>query len=452
MQGVQDATTSEDLVVLSRASQLLELGKDESAGNDFIFNQLGLNRTDLEQLYIYLLRWARIESSTQLIERFRRLFIDTSEETEPMIRSILSKISNPRFPIEEFNAIFNRCCYIVLNRWAMRASRQQAIPEFLNLLESAFPEAGQPENKRRLNSRVQQFTQTEQFTMLRSFQNIELLTLFSSVATIDLRKPLGELIQRYPYLYDNYLIDRDYDNTVQQIEEIVRRVKIRKQQLFEAELAQYVTNRVQPSHNSELVLQTARNPTLLTEQDLVISLKQFSGNVEGSYTEKDLAERLMTHSRQHSSLLNFKSDLYQYLTSSIKSEYGKHSFYNRLWDELKRTSPQSDSQRINESLLIDICKRLLNFLVIRNDRGDHYNFVDLFNNVGSTALVSLLLKIVLLCHRARPYLEQRFFILFNHYRSHMQGTMQWLIECLENLLVALTTNFSSVDFSLVKLL
>jgi Pentapeptide repeats (8 copies) len=416
--------------------------------------KIRLNPGEPEILYSYFLDRVRVDSPAQLTERFRRLFIDATEKPDSEIQSVLNKISDPRFPIEEFNSILNRCCYTILNRWAVRPTLHQAIPEFLELLESALPKPNHSEQQRCLIERVRRFTQTEQFLLLKDIsRKMALLRLFPSMENRDLNSPLNDLIQRYPYLYENYLINRGSADTVRQIVEIIRRIKLQKQQQFEVELVQYVNAKARQSQNNQLITQAVINPTLLNDQELLFSLKQFSGNVEGSYSERDLAERFLAPDRQANSFLAFKGELYQHLTSTISSQYGKHSFYNRLWSKLQGISPQYNSQRINGQLLSDTCRQLLDFIVIEdNGQKDHYIFIDLLNNIGSTLTIRFLLKLVLLCRQVRPYLEQRFFILFDHYRLQAQSTVQWLVECLENWLIALTTNFSSTDFSLVKLL
>jgi hypothetical protein len=53
----------------------------------------------------------------------------------------------------------------------------------------------------------------------------------------------------------------------------------------------------------------------------------------------------------------------------------------------------------------------------------------------------------LLCRKVKPYLEKRFSILFNHYESYSRDGVEWLIQALENLNVALSTNFGMVDLS-----
>jgi hypothetical protein len=93
---------------------------------------------------------------------------------------------------------------------------------------------------------------------------------------------------------------------------------------------------------------------------------------------------------------------------------------------------------------------MLNFLVVESpQKPNHFVFIDLISNIGPTFTVGLLLKIVLICRKVRPYLEKRFSILFNHYESSSQDAVIWLIKVLENLNVALTSNFGKIDLSFI---
>jgi hypothetical protein len=72
--------------------------------------------------------------------------------------------------------------------------------------------------------------------------------------------------------------------------------------------------------------------------------------------------------------------------------------------------------------------------------------MDLITNIGPSATIRLLLKIVLVCKKVKPYLEKRFAILFNHYESYSQSGVQWLVKCMENLNIAWSSYFGILKF------
>jgi len=80
-------------------------------------------------------------------------------------------------------------------------------------------------------------------------------------------------------------------------------------------------------------------------------------------------------------------------------------------------------------------------------RPHHFIFVDLITNLGATMTTVLLLKIVLLGRKVKPYLEKRFSILFNHYESVTIDGIPWLVKFLENWNIASSIHFGSSDLS-----
>ena len=92
-------------------------------------------------------------------------------------------------------------------------------------------------------------------------------------------------------------------------------------------------------------------------------------------------------------------------------------------------------------------------MVVDSLKNPNYDlFIDLINNLGETKVISLLLKLLLICKKVKPYLEQRFAILFSHYESCNSNEVPWLIDSLENLQLVLSIYFGKADLSLVKLL
>ena len=149
----------------------------------------------------------------------------------------------------------------------------------------------------------------------------------------------------------------------------------------------------------------------------------------------------------------FKNELYEYLVSGIDSHYGKYQFNQKLYKYLQTILPDFHSQIVDEFTIIRTCSSLLKFLVVDSLKNPNYDlFIDLINNLGETKVISLLLKLLLICKKVKPYLEQRFAILFSHYESYNSNEVPWLIDSLENLQLVLSIYFGKADLSLVKLL
>jgi hypothetical protein len=190
------------------------------------------------------------------------------------------------------------------------------------------------------------------------------------------------------------------------------------------------------------------NPTLLSDQELVSSLKHFARRRDHGQSYRDGARRFLIAHDERASFRQFKADLLDYLVADVDTGYSQRQFKTMLHDHLFTTFADSDGKPVDDFLKVRTCSNLFNFLVVDPSAGrQHYVFLDLINNLGPMHTTGLLLRILLICHQVRPFLERRFSILFNHYEVASSETVAWLVNLFENINVALSLNFGSVDLS-----
>ncbi|NER80443.1 MAG: hypothetical protein F6K42_12875 [Leptolyngbya sp. SIO1D8] len=408
-----------------------------------------------QTLYDHLLVHAELETPQELIERFQSLFIDGVGYPSYKIVAALDEIVSSKGVDQYFHYILNRCCHILVNRWQSRPQLQSAVPELIRVLEQGpsreITEYSRARQVRKLHEVVSDFTETDQYLTLK-----RLAQLISSDGSSDHNenRPLGALIERYPYLYKHCLVSED---SPEEHQRHIRHIQAKAQHQFEVNLSHYITYRVrrcrikkQQSPDEKLKrLRPITNPTLLSDCELVASLNQFLGNVDDGRTYCDSAQLFLKQNRAVK-FGDFKRDLYQYLTESVHASYGNRKFNWLLYQQIAQTLPENEDQTLNDFLLVRTCSQLLNFLVVESSqRPQHFVFVDLINNLGPLLTTGLLLKIVLLCRKVKPYLERRFSILFSHYEATTQSSVYWLVKMLENLNIALSLTFGSVDVSAV---
>jgi hypothetical protein len=412
-----------------------------------------------EQLiYQHLLKLVRIESPDQMLERFRLMFIERANYPEPEILTILDKVTASKTATEDFKFFLNRCCHILINHWYMRPLLSSAIADLIGLF-SVIPINYKVNNLRsreinRLRELVKLFVASDQYLTLKRFTQV-----VSQTRTVAKRRddqPLMTLIRRYPYLYEHCLMTEE--STFEQ-KETVRHFQTEVQKKFEIDLSQYVTykmRRIQMLKNTSTaeanrILRPVSNPTLLTDSELYTTLKHFVGKVEHGNTYRESAQQFIQYGSQAANFHNFKDDLYEYLISSVDSSYGKKQFNQKLYKHLQNILPQADEQKVNDLLLVRTCSNLLNFLVVGNQSSpQHIVFLDLISNQGTVPTMGLLLKIVLICGKVKPYLERKFAILFNHYEASTTNTVGWLVGTLEQLNIAFSINFGGMDLSFFK--
>ncbi|HEY9619888.1 MAG TPA: hypothetical protein V6C78_05945 [Crinalium sp.] len=410
---------------------------------------------DEQKIYDHLLYWVELESPAELIERFHSLFIDGSRYPDAEIAAALDKVAASKLASEEFRFVLNRCCHILINRWQSRSQSQRAIPHLIRLFETtptASVSVHRSRSIRRLRELNKGFTETEQYLTLRRLAQV----LTEAAEVNNSNRPLGTLIRRYPYLYEHCLLSEDSTSEQQQT---IRQIQSNIQHRFEVDLSQYITYQVRraqfaarnPDPNALHNIIPVANPTLLPDYELGRALKHYVGRVQGDKTYRDLAHNFLAYSSHPHSFHSFKSDLYHYITSAIDSEYGKRQFNKQLHNQLQTILPDSDSALLNDFLMVRTCSQLLNFLIVDSPQNpNHFVFVDLITNLGPIFTTGLLLKIVLICRKVKPCLERRLSILFSHYEAFTRDAVEWLVHILENVNVALSAHFGTIDLSFIR--
>ncbi len=416
-----------------------------------------ITSVDEQRLYSHLLACVTVESPDAMIDRFQALFLDGFGYPDRDVVAALDRLLACHEIEEYFRFILNRCCHILINRWQTNTQLQPAIPILIELLESVpagrGPELSRSRSIRRLRQVTQGFLETEQYLALKRLARIiearqTALPRHRQAEAV----PLGSLINRYPYLYEHCLVTEDSDL---QHQRYVRSMQLEAQHKFEVDLSHYVTYRVrrgrlnrqgQPAFADRL--RVVPNPTLLDDKELVSSLKQFARRRDHGQSYRDGAQRfLLTHS-QGASFREFKEDLFDYIMADVDAGYSQRQFKAMLQDHLLSTFADSDSKPMDDFLKVRTCSNLFNFLVVDPSAGrQHYMFLDLINNLGPVHTTGLLLRILLICHKVRPFLERRFSLLFNHYETASSETVAWLVNMFENINIALSLNFGSVDLS-----
>jgi len=393
-----------------------------------------------QRLYAHLLEQVKALHPREAIDLFRQLLLEGRGYPYPSIQEDLDWILESSFINHEFRFILNRSCYIFINSWFATGSHRVYIPELIETFESIPASTPYTSTEQKLRRLLNSFIESPQHRALRCLA-LTIRSDWDQPEKKDDSVPLESIIQRYPYIYRHTLLTRDSSFDQRRT---VRAMQREAQRQFDVSLSRYKAQLQFGGVSLPRIPRVpAENPTLLSTKQLNAALHQYSGKIDGVNTHRDLAQQFLTYSQWTHSYRDFKCDLYNYLTPSVHSRFGKHHFNQRLASCLKETLECQDSSPLSDVLVQETCKKLLNFLVIESPRRpDHTNFIDLIANLGSTLTIAILLKIVLLCHHAKPWLERRFSVLFSHYSDRPKDDVIWLVEALENTNIALSTNFS----------
>ncbi|MFZ9736675.1 MAG: hypothetical protein ACO3EZ_01535 [Prochlorotrichaceae cyanobacterium] len=409
--------------------------------------------------YDHFLSVVERESPEALINRVRLLFIDGIGYPDETIAQALAHVLSSHKSAQHFFPILNRCLHILINRWQLNPRNKTWIPQLIYLFnERPTYKVGTLHRSRllaRLHQLVAEFADSDQYLALRRFAQVidRKPTLETDLGS----KPLELLIPRYPYLYDHCLMgdvmDPDHQHSIQVL-------KREQQEKFERDLSGYVAYNVRrnslirrgvnDAQQLEKMLGSATNPTLLTGNEVANGIKFYLGKVQGNSSHKDIANRFSIHTESVKNFGQFKEELYVYITSSIDSGYGQRRFNAQFSDYLIDFLPEHDSVPVTEFLVVRTCSQVLNYLVVESPRRvEHFTFIDLLSNLGPMLTTGVLLRVVLFCKKVKPYLEKRLGILFNHYGKTTSQNVLWLVKSLENVNLALSTNFGSLSLPLL---
>jgi hypothetical protein len=407
-------------------------------------------------IYEHLLYVVKVEQPDRVLDRFRSLFIDGIGYSDNRIWSTIETLANDKAAEQAFPLIINRCCYILINHWQLQALGQDPIAQLIDILDNPKDvRMSYSRIVRRLRNLLQLYLNSEDYLKLKRL-NVVLTATTSAKIEID-ERPLGRLITRYPYLYEHSLLseERTFENV-----ETIKRVQQDLRQKQEFNLSHYLTYQVRRSRvkaqfgrDAADNIPIVENPTLLSTKELGMAFGQFAGKAEGDATYQDLSRGFASRLQLQPTIKSFKNDLYEYIISGVDGDYGRRSFNDKLYKTIESILPDRDRQRLDEIGLLRACTHILNYLVIESpEKPQHFVFMDMLSNLGTVFSTGLLLKIVLICQKARPLLESRLSILFNHYESSKCSGVKWLVKALETWNIAGTIHFGKIDASAINFL
>lgn len=412
---------------------------------------------DAEILYDHWLECVRIEPSASVIQGFQQLFIEGQGYKNKQIAAVLETILKSKEGDLAYPYILSRCCQILIDRW-YRNSNLEAITDLIARFESSPSPITTYNSSTRRQQLLQNFKKTEIYRKLQRLSGV----ICRQIAPTDEEgsfHAIGDLLYRYPYLYQHCLLGKD---STYQFQRIVQKVQSRMQQSSDVSLTQYMTYRVrliQLARSGQLSTAAGRlirridNPTLLNEKQIDKAFKEFVGRIEKGYSYRKLAGEFLDRTLWSPSYQAFKTELYEYLIAAIPPEYGQHHFYGQLEQKLQDILPHCDRQKPSKNLILRTVSHLFNFLIIDSPQNpNHYIFIDLITHLGSARTIAILLKLLLLSPQAQSHLEKRFALLFEHYETFSYQSVPWLIKALENLQIAISIHCGEADLSYLKML
>ncbi len=417
-----------------------------------------------QDIYDHLLDCVQTQHPQQVLGRFHRLFIETKSYDNQEVLNILATIISSPLAEQTFSSILNRCCHILINPWQLQVNTQNYITKLVDLFES-IPEIVNTRKSKTYSGRmiqlVRKFLETDYYVQLKRLSTIVVQNQERKINVGKKQETLGNLIIRYPYLYDHCLLTHDSGNEQKQT---VYEVKNKIERKFESQLSKFVTYQIRVAqvgkekiiipttdYRESKIIQPVKNPTLLSDRDLGKTLKHFVGPIKNGNSYQDLSRSFVHHSNDIRNYQLFKDDLYEYVMQSIDGKYANNTFNKRLYQKMQQMYPGRNNSKPDEFLRMRTYSQLFNYLIVdSHSNPNHLVFMDMISNMGTTKTIGVMLKLALLCGKAKPYIEKKFSILFNHYESFNKDGAGWLVRSLEKLNVAFSSNFGKLDTSYLR--
>lgn len=364
-----------------------------------------------------------------VLQQFKNLFIELIAPVEPKFIQAIHTIIDCDSQLE-FNNLFKRCCYILLNNWI--AHRKYQLPQDLIKIISQR-NLGEPDGNNSLKLLrvwLTNFVNSPEYEELKVF----------------VFKQENPFQNHWTSRYQPYLLAAQYldpNNTPKQRQT----ARILSQQLkdkYKFDLAMYTSR----SQSATFKFKRYYNPTLLGDEALRL-IKIILVN-RGPMSYRNLANNFLSQT-QDITYKQFKKNLIKYLFNYGDKFYSTDLIRDKIINLLEICSPENDENNLNNSLLLRTCNYLIKSFTVDNSGEPSALFLIFATQLNPLRLAILMLKIILISPYSRRYLELCFARFIEYYQDRTVAECQWLINFFEVSQIALTIYGDSVQYNLVNM-
>lgn len=413
----------------------------------------------------------RHQPAPQTLEQFNGLLTGSGDRADPKLAELWPRIvQNPLF-LDNCTHFFNRCCYILINHWAVQPNVRGASAQLVQQLG----QVAQAEDWAQLSwsPALERFFRSSQFDILEQLIKADqpqsgldqASGQASGQASEQARnQPLSQLIHRYPCLYPAYFTRY---NSAEEGRRSVLALKEKQETAFDLKLLRAARHLGQSGAAGFGADAGSLNPTLLPDQTFASAIYEFSGAPLASHSYRTSARQARACIERSPSNRAMKGAIQSYLVDGLQA-YGQvkgdsfnsttHRFGSWIDHQLGGLHVELENQPPTDRSLVQTCGGLLNSVLAHpsdpNGLRNHAQFLNLVTNLGATFTIGLILKLLMICRvpkanllAIRTAVADRFVRLFIHYESNPAvekvSNVAWLVDCLDNYMVASTINFGS---------
>jgi hypothetical protein len=421
---------------------------------------------DSRILYDYLLKLVTTQPPQTVIKEFRNLFLQGINDHKQVSESLEKIIFSP--PQEQFNRIFSHCFYLIFNHWVVQPESLFYISQLLETLAVINQSSSYDRRRKQVIKLIKDYQQSTpywQLTVVISIINpLETANVVSSEVVTN-ESPsqgydqtiLNRYLARYTYLYEYYA---PQNPELEQLNKFIHSLQTQRHHDFEIKLSKHIIYRFRLKQVAKMnllsrgagkVITKVDNPSLLSEPAFRVALQQYLGKIEQNQTILARSQRFIVENQLRNSYQVFKQDLYRFITRNIKSRNSNYQFEQKLKSKLDSLFVQSNSKPLNSTLILQTCRQLFSCLIVDpNSPGNAPEFVELIASLGTVQVMTILLKITLICPESKPDLVKKLSLIITPYQFHNIQDVPWLVKTLEHLLIAFSIYFGNIDVSVAK--
>ena len=384
-----------------------------------------------EIIYKFFIHHINNSASEVVLQQFKKIFIELIAPVNPKLIQAIHTIVEFDSQLE-FNNLFKRCCYILLNNWITHRKYELA-RDLIQIISHRILNEPHPDNCLKiLRVWLTNFVSTKDYEDLK-------LSVFKYSEYIPVEV-------HWTSRYQPYLLAAQYLDAKNTVEER-QTAKLLSQQLkekYKFDLAMYT------SHSQSLAFKLEKhyNPTLLGDEALRL-IKIILVN-RGALNYRSLANIFVEQS-QNITYKQFKQYLIKYLFYYDKKFYTNDIYQEQITNILDDFHPENDGETLSDGLYLRTCNYLIKSLTVENSGKPTPLFIRCLTQLNPLTLAILVLKIILISPYSQTYLELCFARLIQYYQDESASDCQWLINFLEVCQIALTIYGENVQYNLVNM-
>ncbi|MGB3535120.1 MAG: pentapeptide repeat-containing protein [Microcoleaceae cyanobacterium] len=403
---------------------------DDSQPESFIsnYNQIQDIEVAQEVIYDFFIEVVKQWHPDAVLDEFENLFflIQSDEENEEITHALNRIVFDEKEDV--FVNTIKRVCYILVNNWYINRD-QHSIRTLLGKIEEVEEQDFYSESPtiNRLRKWLIDFAKSEDYQ--------------------EIRQCALQTGRSWSSRYTSYLLVSQYVNPQNSIEqqELARNLSKQLKDKYKFDLAMYIVRQESSTNTS---LKKTKNPTKLGDNVITLIKKTLSSQRVFSHTRQ---AELFLESTKNLKYSEFKAQLPSYLMLQENDKNPTKILRDKLNYRLETLYSSYDKERLEKGILIRTCNRLIEFLTTEDGITPSSVFVLLNSHGNPLTLVTILLKLILICTASRTYLEVCIAKLIEHYQNYEEEQCQSFIRFLEVFNLVFTIFTENVQYHLVKI-